>query len=191
MIERFGPLILIAGLAAAAVNAFGPPRAATLAVAVIVGALALVPVGGPSATDLVYSFTGPLSGATLVLMAAGIAGLFWPDRALNSTLGVTALAGLVVVVAVPLYATVIAGGSFDLYRWGYSGWALPAGVLVLLLIGLYVGAPAVAVWVALSGVLYLAGAYASRNLFDYLVDPVAVVFALVVLVQAALMRIWP
>jgi hypothetical protein len=63
--------------------------------------------------------------------------------------------------------------------------------MVLALVGLYLGAPAVAVWVALAGALYLAGAYASRNFFDYLVDPVAVVFALVVLVQAALMRIWP
>jgi hypothetical protein len=191
MVDRLGPLILIAGLAAAAAHAFGPPWAATLAVFAIVGAMALVPVGRLSATDRVYSFTGPLSGAALVLMAAGIAGLFWPDMALNSTLGVTVLAGIVVAVALPLYATVLAGGRFDPYRWGYGGWALPAGAFALALVCLALGAPAVAVWVALSGVLYLAGAYASRNFFDYLVDPVAVVFAMVVLSQAALVGLWP
>jgi hypothetical protein len=191
MIERLGPLILIAGLAAAVAHAFGPPSAVTLAVAVVVGVVALVPVGGLSATDLVFSFTGPLSGAALVLMATGMAALFWPDRATIATFGVPVLAGMVVVVAVPLHAATIAGTVIDPYRWGYGGWVLPAGVLVLLLVGFLAGAPAVAAWVAVSGVLYLAGAYASRNLFDYLVDPVALVFALVFLGQAALARLSP
>lgn len=188
MIERAGPLILVVGLAAAMAGAVLPSRIAVAIVALVVGALALVPVGRLSAVDFLYSFTGPLSAASLVLMAIGCAGVIWRDTDVAAMTGVAVLAAIVLVLAVPLYAAVIAGLPADPYRWGFGGWVVPAILAVALALGYGFGAVSVAAWVVVAGALYFTGAYTSRNLIDYLVDPVAVIFAIVFLVQASLAR---
>jgi len=186
MIERFGPLLLIAGLAGTIADAIGHSPRASIAVAMLVGAAALIPIGKLSAVDYFYSLTGPLSAASLTMIGIGIAGFVWRDQPIDARSGVAVLAVMVPILALPLYAAVIAGWSFDPYRWGFGGWVLPAGLFVLLAVGLWFGAFAVALWLALAGALYLAGGYASRNLVDYLVDPTAVIIAIVVLARVFL-----
>lgn len=188
MIERLGSLVLVVGIAAAVASAFGANRTVLLALMVVAGVAALIPVAGLSFVDLVYSVLGPLSAATFVLAAIGSAALIWPERGVDTAAGVAVMAAMVVAIAVPLYASVIAGLPVDLYRFGFSGWQLPAVCLALLAVGFWLGSPAVAIWIAAGGVLFLAGAYASRNLLDYLVDPVALALALVVLATALYSR---
>ncbi len=189
MIERLGSLVLVVGIVAAAVSAFGANPPVIAAIAVLAGLLALVPVGGLSVVDRIYSVLGPLSAAWFVLAGIGCITILWPERGIDGTMGAAVLAAMVLVIAVPLYASVIAGLSVDLYRFGYAGWLLPVVALMLLAVGYWFGAPAVAVWLLAAGVMFLAGLYTSRNLFDYLVDPAALVMALVVLANAAYLRL--
>lgn len=189
MVEQLGAFLLIAGIAASGAARFAPPsRLATVVASVVAAVAVLLPVGGLSATDFLYSIIGPLSGASLALLALGYAGLLWPDKPLDRVFGVPVLAIVVIAIGVPLYGIELGGARLDLYRWGYAGWVLPAGLLVLLLIGFWRGAFAIALWLLLSGAMYLADLYASRNLFDYLLDPVAVVLSCVVLARAFIVR---
>ena len=189
MVEQLGAFLLIAGIAASAAARFAPPsRLATVVASVVAAVAVLLPVGGLSATDFLYSIIGPLSGASLVLLALGYANLLWPDKPLDRVFGVPVLSIVVIAIGVPLYGIELGGARLDLYRWGYAGWVLPAALLVLLLIGFWRGAFAIALWLLLSGAMYLADLYASRNLFDYLLDPVAVVLSCVVLARAFIVR---
>lgn len=186
MIERAGPLLLIAGLVAAVVAAIIPSPVVVAVCLAVAGVVSVVPFGRLSATDLVFSLTGPLSGASLVLMAIGIADVLFPEASVLAATGAIPLAVFVLIAAAPLYLSVVGGLGPDLYRTGFGGWIVPVFLAVALAIGFWFGSFAIAAWVAVSGLLYLTRAYASRNLIDYSVDPVAVIFALVFLVEAAL-----
>lgn len=188
MIERLGSLVLVVGIMAAAASAFGANAPVIAAIVVAAGLVALVPVRGLSIVDRIYSVLGPLSAAWFVLAGIGTATVLLPETDIDGVTGAAVLAVLVIVVAVPLYASAIAGLPVDLYRFGYAGWRLPVAGLMLLAAGSWLGAPAVAVWLLVAGVMFLAGLYTSRNLFDYLVDPAALVMAMVVLADAAYLR---
>lgn len=190
MIERLGSLLFVVGLGAAIVSGLGASRLVMVAVAAAVGVVALIPMRGLSAIDLLYSVIGPLSAASFVLIGIGTASLLWPDRGLDNAVGGVVLAAMVVAVAVPLYASAVAGLPVDLYRFGYAGWQLAAFGFVLLAVGLWAGAPATPIWLVVGGGLFLAGAYPSRNLFDYLVDPVALLLAVIVLARGAYLRLF-
>lgn len=176
-----GPLLLFAAVAGALARLFGAPRGIIFAAMIAAAAVAaFAPAGKTTPAEYVYSITGPLSSASLVLLAAYLTHLLWPGKRWLGFTGAPLLAAMVLVIALPLYVFELCGRGPDLYRLGYAGWVLPAALAALLLIGLWRRAPIVAVWVLLAGALYLAEAYGTVNLFDYLVDPVAVLLALAV-----------
>jgi len=78
--------------------------------------------------------------------------------------------------------------AFDPYNLGYRGLALPALMLVLVAIGWFVRVADIPCWVGLAALLFLLDAYGNRNLWDYLICPLDVVFATADLIIVTLWR---
>jgi len=185
-VERFGPWLFLVASGAEIAAWFRLSRRTMLIVAIAVAVIGLVPVAGLSLTDLVYSVTGPLGAGSLVILAIGLAARLQTGLTGDRRFGLLALAVLQIVIFVPVYAFELSAAGPDVYRWGYAAWELPAGGVVLLLFAWWAEAPAIALWLGLAGLLYLADAYASRNFLDYAGDPVALLLAAVMLVRSGL-----
>ena len=181
--DILGATLLVASLASAAASGCGLRRPAIVAIALVAGGAALVPVMGMSAAGYLWAFPGPLSAATLLLL---VRWLLW-------SLGVRGLpvrvSGLFLIAVVGcgllLYPMAFRLTAFDAYDLGFRGGGVAALMIALVLTGWWIGAHDVAVWVAVAALLFLSGAYDSHNLWDYLVDPVAFTIALVMLVVRA------
>ncbi len=132
-------------------------------------ALAAAMLWGPGGLPLlgyVRAVTGDLSVPTLFLLAAGVLGL--GPRVARTRAALFACAAAVA----PLFYPVALGACrFQPYAWGFGEPALVAGLLALSL-GLWIARfrVAAAVVMASSGAWQL-GLGESRNLFDYLLDP--------------------
>jgi hypothetical protein len=187
--ERAGVFLVILAIANACGAAIFRSRAAVAAVTIGVGVAALIPLGVLSINDYAYSLLGPLGGGSLLILAVALADSAFPELRLGEALGLPVLACILIVVGIPFYAAVLGSGDFDVYRLGFGGWQLPLALAGVLAVGLLARAASVALWVALSGTLYLAGVFSSRNLFDYLIDPVAVILAGLVLADVAIRRL--
>jgi hypothetical protein len=166
--ETIGPALVLAALAGTAAASGGAQRSATAGIAAIVLAASLVPVGGTSVASYALAFPGVLSAATLVLAA----------QLLLHALGARAhpswaLLGCVLAAGLLLYPTAAGYLALNIYDLGFRGLGVPALMAVFVAVGWLTGARDVAIWVSLAALLYLAGAYPSVNLWDYLIDPVA------------------
>jgi hypothetical protein len=188
LVERLGALLLIVAIVGAIADALVRARPAVVLVMLAALVVAIVPFGDLSATDYLFSVVGPLSGASLTFLALGIADALFPERRINSALGSRALAAIVLLVGIPFYAFALGFGGLDAYRLGFGGWTLSFALAALLAFAWLVRSTSIALWLALSGALYLFGAFSSRNLFDYLIDPVVLVLAAGVLIRAARSR---
>jgi len=166
-------------VAAAAVS-FPLPRlsadvryAVMLAVAVAV----FISIGGLSVAGTMRGTTGDLSVPTLILAAnacvSRIAGrtLFAP-REWSALLRAVAVAGLF------LYPFALGFTPFDPYTLGYGSAALTTVLLFATLAAWRAGLNLIVLVVVIAAVAYLAGAYESRNLWDYLIDPLVAFYAL-------------
>ena len=154
-------------------------RATGVRIAVAAGAALIlcVPVGDLPAVAYVRGVTGDLSAATLALAA----GALWRrlgGRALIAPRELSALLGLVAVAALFLYPFALGWTPFDPYALGYGSIALVTALFLAALAAWRYGLQPVAVVVTAAGLAYLLGLYESRNLWDYLLDPLAAIYAL-------------
>lgn len=178
--EAAGPMLLLAALAAFGARRWD--RRVRLAAAFAGAVIALVPFGPLSFAALMLGLLGPVSAATLVLLAASLWASLREGGCRSST---TMLLSLVVIGAV-FYPLTLGLTVFDPYEYGYRGFAVPVLMLVLVAIGWWRHALDALGWIALAGLLYATGAYDSRNLWDYLVFPLDPVFAAATLAIRAL-----
>ncbi len=137
--------------------------------------VAVLPLGGWPVGSWFAAFVPGLSLPTLALLVDGIhrqaGGKGWLPSALRSTVFCFA-----VVAGLALYPTALGWGRFDVYKygWNFSALTLAVGALALLLIwrgnrfSLVLGAALLAWQLRL---------LESRNLWDYLVDPLLVVIS--------------
>jgi len=153
------------------------PVRARHAVAVIAAVALLVPVGGLSAAAYVRGVTGDLSVSTLALAVSACVSRItgrnsFAPREWRALLGAVAVAGLF------LYPFALGFTPFDPYALGYGSAGLVTALLIATMAAWRAGLnlPVLVVVVAIAA--HLAGAYESRNLWDTLVDPLAVLFAL-------------
>lgn len=138
---------------------------------------ALVPLGGLPAAGYVRGMVGDLSVTTLLVLLRGLLRpvLGWPSVDARSRLAVQLLAAAAGLV---LYPSALGLGSLDPYRIGYaSPWFLGA-LLVLALAAALRRVPLVAWCLALAVLAWALGAGESRNLWDYLVDPLVAAWGL-------------
>jgi hypothetical protein len=184
-LEQVGPALAMASLAAVAAARCGLHRTAVAGIAAIVFGGALVPIGGISAAGYALGFPGVLSAATLAmalqLLLWALGARKWARPSLTFLVCLTA-SGLL------LYPTATGLLAFDLYDLGFRGVAVPALMAAFVVAGWRSGARDVAIWIGGAALLYLCGAYASVNLWDYLIDPVGFLAAIALLGVRAFAR---
>ena len=160
-----------------------------LRIALMLGAAlaVFVPFGVLSIAALVRGVTGDLSVTTLVLAGAACVAQL-TGRTVISPRDLRALFWLVALGAVFLYPFALGWTPFDPYALGYGSIGFVAVLLGVTLIAWYFRCNVVVVIVIAAALAYLAGAYESRNLWDYLIDPLVSLYAIVCLLAAALDR---
>ena len=146
---------------------------------------ALVPLGALPAAGYLRGIVGDLSVTTVLLLLRGLLRpvLGWAAIDARSRL---ALQILVAAGGVVLYPLALGYGSFDPYRLGYANpWFL--GGLLALAVAAGLRRLTLVTWcLALAVLGWAVGAYESRNLWDYLVDPLVAAWGLGgILIRAA------
>jgi hypothetical protein len=157
------------------------------AVAVAVAIAAFVPIGDLSVAAAVRGATGDLSASTLALAASAVF-VRLTGRSLFERREVNALLWAVAGAALFLYPFALGWTPFDPYALGYGSVAFVTALLVVTLAAWRAGLNLIVLVVLAAAVAYLAGVYESRNLWDYLIDPLVSLYALVALPSAAIAR---
>ncbi len=148
---------------------------------------AFVPVGGLSIAGYLRGVTGDVSVTTLVLLvAASIACLF--DKNAYTPRSFSVLMLLVLGGGLSLYPFALGFTYFDSYALGYGSKAFIAVLFLLTLGAWYFERYLIVVCLVLAVWAYIIGMYESRNLWDYLIDPMITLYALVWLVAEGIPR---
>ena len=145
----------------------------------LAAALALfVPVGDLSIAAYVRGVTGDLSAATLLLAGAACITQL-TGRTFIGIRDRQALCWLLTLAAAFLYPFALGWTPFDPYSLGYGSIEFLTALLCVTLAAWWARLYVIVFIVIAAALAYLAGAYESRNLWDYLIDPLASVYALV------------
>ena len=138
----------------------------------------LIPIGDLSIAAYVRGVTGDLSAATLVLAGAACF-MQLTGRTLIGHRDKRALCWLLALAAAFLYPFALGWTRFDPYALGFGSVEFITALLLITLASwwarLYLGV----IIVVIAVLAFLAGAYESRNLWDYLIDPLVSFYALV------------
>lgn len=138
---------------------------------------ALWPIGDLPVAAYLRGAFGDLSITTLFLLFGGVAS-FIRGRTLiapNETVGVTTFA---LAAAAVLYPLALGIGYFDPYALGYSTLPFIASLFLIALIAWYAHLYVLTVCIALAVTAHAHDLLESRNLWDYLIDPLLVFYAL-------------
>ena len=138
---------------------------------------ALVPIGGLPASGYVRGIVGDPSITTVLLLLHGLLRpvLGWAAIDARSRL---ALQVLVAAGGLVLYPLALGLGPFDPYRLGYANPWFLGGLLALAVAAGLRRLTLVAGCLALAVLAWAVGLYESRNLWDYLVDPLVAAWGL-------------
>lgn len=180
--DRLGAIFLVAAAFSLATRWLPRHWGAAVLVACTAAAI-LIPIGGLTLVDLVFSGVGALSAATVFLAATAI--LRNAGAIPAAPRGTPTMAGSVVLLGALLYASAFGVGPVDAYGLGYRGWALPGLLLAILSIAALLRSTATAVWVGLAAAFFILRVGPSRNFWDYVIDPVASLWATVLLAITA------
>jgi hypothetical protein len=150
-------------------------------------ALLLAPVDELMLAEYLRAVIGDLSISTQALLAAFLAGYVTQrglrdDRQLGAIM-VAALAG-----ATFLYPAALGVTRFDPYALGYASLPFMAVLAVLTLAAWYLRFERLAACLLVAVAAWVAGVLESRNLWDYLIDPLLALYAAFWLARAALQR---
>lgn len=172
--------LLCFALAATVLRLHALPPRVRFVVALALAFGVFVPAGGLPLAAYVRGATGDLSAATLALaVGAGFARLtgrrLFEDRERN------ALLGLVAAAALFLYPFALGWTPFDPYALGFGSIAFVTALLLVTLAAWRMGLNLVVLVVLAGALAWLGDLYESRNLWDYLIDPLAGAYALGVL----------
>lgn len=178
------PVLIFAALASMLVP--WPSRAGRIVIAICGGLIAFVPAFGTTPGQFLLGTMGPVSAATMVFIVVFLYALI--TRQYDRLFPSRAFLICVLVIGIVFYPLTIGLTTFDPYDLGYRDLALPALMLLLVAIGWVARVPDIPCWVGLAALLFLLDAYGSRNLWDYLIYPVDVIFAVLDLIIVALWR---
>ena len=167
------------GLAAVAtvIHRWRLPAGARYGVMLAAAFAVFIPFGDLSAAAYIRGVTGDVSVTTLVL--AGCACITrLTGKALIEPRERQALYQLLALAALFLYPFALGWTPFDPYSLGYGSIAFHTALLCVALAAWWARLYAVVFIVIAAALAYLAGAYESRNLWDYLIDPLVCAYAL-------------
>jgi len=172
----FGCGLLGLAAVATAIRLRRLPLRARYAVMLAAALAVFVPIGGLSIAACVRSVTGDLSAATLVLAGAGcIAQL--TGRTLIGHRDKQALCWLLALAAAFLYPFALGWTRFDPYALGFGSVEFITALLLMTLAAWWARWYVTVFIVVAAALAYLAGAYESRNLWDYVIDPLVSIYA--------------
>jgi hypothetical protein len=172
-----GAVVVIVALAVALGRIVGLRRARLALVAGVGVFVALVPIGALPVAGGLRGVVGDLSLTTLVLLLSGLHRHLRGEEPVDarSTFAVQCLAAAGGLV---LYPLTLGLAAWDPYRLGYGDpWFLVV-LLAAALAALLLDLPLVTFTVALAVMAWGLGAYESRNLWDYLLDPLVFAWGL-------------
>jgi hypothetical protein len=174
----FGCGLLSLAVAATSIRLQRLPVRARYAVMLAAALAVFVPLGGLPAAAYVRGVIGDVSMTTLVLAcAACLAHL--TGRTLIGQRDRRALCWLLLLAAALLYPFALGWTPFDPYALGYGSTGLTTSLLLVALAAWRSRLNLVVLVILAAALAYLAGAYESRNFWDYLIDPLVSVYALV------------
>jgi hypothetical protein len=137
----------------------------------------LAPVGDLSIAGAVRGVTGDPSASTLALAAGAILAQL-TGRTPFERRERNALLWLVAGAALFLYPFALGWTAFDPYALGYGSAAFVTALLAVTLAAWRMGLKLVVLVVLAGALACLGGVYESRNLWDYLIDPLAAGYAI-------------
>ena len=154
------------------------PAGARYAVMLAAAFVVFIPFGDLPAAAYLRGITGDVSVTTLILAgAACIARL--TGKALIEPRDTQVLYQLLALAAAFLYPFALGWTQFDPYALGYGSVGFVTVLLMVTLSAWRAKLYAIVFIVVAAALAYLAGACESRNLWDYLIDPLVSVCALV------------
>jgi hypothetical protein len=151
---------------------------ARAAIMLAAGVALFVPFGELSLAAYVRGVTGDLSISTLVLAGAACIAQLTGKQPIGQR-DLRALLWLVASAAVFLYPFALGLTPLDPYALGYGSAGFVTALLLLTLTAWYARLNLIVLVVIAATLAYLGGAYESRNLWDYLIDPLVSMYALV------------
>ena len=174
----FGSGLLGLAAVATAIRLRRLPVRARHAVMLAAALAVFVPIGELSIAACVRGATGDLSMTTLVLAGAACFAQL-TGRTLIGLRDRQALCWLLALAAAFLYPFALGWTRFDPYALGYGSIGFLTALLAITLAAWWARLHVIVLVVIAAALAYLVGAYESRNLWDYLIDPLASVYALV------------
>jgi len=153
------------------------PVRARYAVMLVAAFAVFVPLGGLPAAAYVRGITGDLSMATLVLAGAACFAQLTGRTPIGER-DLRAFCRLWALAAALLYPFALGWTPFDPYSLGYGSIGFLAALLLITLAAWRARLDLIVFVVVAAALAYLAGAYESRNLWDYLIDPLVSFYAL-------------
>jgi hypothetical protein len=129
----------------------------------------IVPLGDLPLIAYVRGVTGDLSVSTLVLTCA-VCFAQLTGKTLIGERDRRALCWLLALGAAFLYPFALGWTQFDPYALGYGSLEFVTALLIVTLLAWWAGRNLIVLVVLAAVIFYLAGAYESRNLWDYLID---------------------
>ena len=153
------------------------PLRARYAVMLAAALAVFVPIGDLPIAAYVRGVTGDLSAATLVLAGAACFTQL-TGRALIERRDKQALCWLLALAAAFLYPFALGWTRFDPYALGFGSVEFITALLLLTLVSWWARLNLIVLVVVVAALAFLAGAYESRNLWDYLIDPLVSFYAL-------------
>ncbi|HRK18984.1 MAG TPA: hypothetical protein PK970_08510 [Hyphomicrobiaceae bacterium] len=174
-----GPLALVAAIAASIATRAGLKGRLAGVASAAAAVVALVPVGGTSLVSGLLGFFDTLSMTTILLLSLAIVSLTTGRSGVTGSRHDRAFIALVLLAAaIVLYPSTMGLLSTDIYAIGFGGFMLPAVLGVMLAYAAYNGLVVVPATIGLALAAWLLAIGESRNLWDYLLDPVAVVVSI-------------
>ena len=161
-----------------------------MAIAGAVFVLLLVPFTELPLAAYVRGMVGDPSITTLVLLGYAVAqrnGVL-PGPGTPRRIGGLLL---LVLAGCVLYPLALGAAPYDTYRWGYGDPCFLGLLLALALAGVVWRMPLITLSISLAVLAWAAGWYESGNLWDYLIDPLLTVYALLALPLALWKRRLP
>jgi hypothetical protein len=186
--ERSGAVLLIAALGTLLGALLSGARTYRAMGAAILVGLSLVPLGSVNGLTFLYSVVGALSVATIMGFAVyiGWALGFTPAPSWHSVL---LMAVLVASLGLALYPASLGLLPWDPYRMGFHGIWLPAMLIVIAVATASMSSVLVPLWIAAAAAAWQVNLFSSRNLWDYVIDPVVWIASLILLAVSAVSRI--
>lgn len=187
--ESIGPLLAAIVAGAGLMTLARRDRRWRLIGAAVAVVLLLVPWNGRvSGLVMLLGTTNGLSAATLVMLGGLAAALV--DRRPPGDFQSPWLALIVLLLGVALYPAAAVATHLDPYQWGYSGWMLPAIVAAVFAANAVAWRdPLVFLWIAVGSAIWALSLYETANLWDTLIDPVAMIGAVLILAGRGLRRL--